>query len=351
MAALGGLLGAYGSDEEDEELHEVEGAQQTGQVVLLQDDEDEEGAGGLDLSHLTSGAAAERAVAAGGGAAAGPAPALTEQQEAAAAAGAARGDGTAPMDADAAAPEGAAGGDEQPPAEAANAEGMAGLPPEMREPPPGECDPDIQARVANWLHIQRTRGKYINQDIRKSRGYRNPEFFAKMVEHLEIDQYGTSFAPDVFDPKSLPKEDFLDALQREWAAEEERRKAARAAGHGRVEFHKSASNPSLVQPALKPGLSRPGAAGYAPASAAAAVGIKGLPAGVQIQTAAQIQAAHVQAAAQAQALAAQVQAAAAQTRAAAQGGINPSAAVAAAQAKAALLAAQMTAGAGSKPRQ
>lgn len=29
------------------------------------------------------------------------------------------------------------------------------------------------------------------------RGYRNPEFFAKMVEHLEIDQYGTSFAPEV----------------------------------------------------------------------------------------------------------------------------------------------------------
>lgn len=29
------------------------------------------------------------------------------------------------------------------------------------------------------------------------RGYRNPEFFAKMVEHLEIQQYGTSFAPEV----------------------------------------------------------------------------------------------------------------------------------------------------------
>lgn len=43
----------------------------------------------------------------------------------------------------------------------------------------------------------------------------------------------------VFDPKSLPPEDYLDALQREWAAEDERRKAARAAGQGRVEFHKS----------------------------------------------------------------------------------------------------------------
>lgn len=37
----------------------------------------------------------------------------------------------------------------------------------------------------------------------RCRGYRNPEFFAKMVEHLEIDQYGTSFAPDVSPPLSL----------------------------------------------------------------------------------------------------------------------------------------------------
>lgn len=27
----------------------------------------------------------------------------------------------------------------------------------------------LQARVAHWLHLQRTRGRYINQEIRKSR--------------------------------------------------------------------------------------------------------------------------------------------------------------------------------------
>ena len=59
----------------------------------------------------------------------------------------------------------AGGGGEQPPAE----DPLAALPPEMREQPEGECDPAVQARVANWLHLQRTRGKYINQEIRKSR--------------------------------------------------------------------------------------------------------------------------------------------------------------------------------------
>ena len=166
---------------------------------------------------------------------------------------------------------------------------LARLPPELRDLTPGECDPAVQARVANWLLLQRTRGKFINDEIRKSRGYRNPEFFAKMVEHLEIDQYGTAFAPEVcvcmcarahlplasaprqqqrqdattgrkrqgtphttprgrpppppcaqvFDPHNLPAEDYLDALLKEQAADEERRKQQRSAGQGRVEFTKS----------------------------------------------------------------------------------------------------------------
>ncbi|KAI7842049.1 hypothetical protein COHA_004248 [Chlorella ohadii] len=264
MAALGGLLGAYGSDE-DEALSSQESEEtKTGQVTLFGDDDD---AGGL--SHLTGCAAArakaEADTAAGAaqqGAAAGPRP------------GSAGSDQAAAMDVDGGAPAPAAGGAEQPPAagegaQQGQADPLALLPPEMRQPPEGEGYPDVQARIEHWLYLQRTRGRYMNEEIRKSRGYRNPEFFAKMVEHLEIDQYGTSFAPEVFDPKSLPPEDYLDALQREWAAEDERRKAARAAGQGRVEFHKSSSNPNLAQPALKPGL-QPGAGAQAAGQSIAA---------------------------------------------------------------------------------
>lgn len=112
-------------------------------MVLLRDEEDEEGAGGLDLLHLTSGAAAQRAEAAEAGGAARPVSALSGPQAAVPGAEAVGGEGVAPMDG--VAPEGAPGGGEQPPAEAAAAGGMASLPPEMREPPPGECDPDVQA--------------------------------------------------------------------------------------------------------------------------------------------------------------------------------------------------------------
>ncbi len=189
-------------------------------MTLFGDDDD---AGGL--SHLTGGAAAlakaEADTAAGAaqqGAAAGPRP------------GSAGSDQAAAMDVDGGAPAPAAGGAEQPPAvgEGAQQDGadpLALLPPEMRQPPEGEGYPDVQAsaaarvgcwratgggwvglqrrqqdrnsscilrgmdstwlpsalhkpcphaplpqaRIEHWLYLQRMRGRYMNEEIRKSR--------------------------------------------------------------------------------------------------------------------------------------------------------------------------------------
>jgi hypothetical protein len=187
------LLGAYGSDDEDHHdagevppaaqrptgcrspsvlnpaLLPAAEAQQTGQVTLL--DHGEDSGVGVDLSHLTSGAAVRQLAEADSAAAAalgsnqqqqpGPRPQSAasgqhqdQQQQ--------PGEGGMDLDGEL---QAAGGGGEQPPAE----DPLAALPPEMREQPEGECDPAVQARVANWLHLQRTRGKYINQEIRKSR--------------------------------------------------------------------------------------------------------------------------------------------------------------------------------------
>ena len=42
------------------------------------------------------------------------------------------------------------------------------------------------------------------------RDFRNPDFLQKMVDYFHIDHTGTCFAPGVWDPKSLPAEDFYD---------------------------------------------------------------------------------------------------------------------------------------------
>ena len=60
-----------------------------------------------------------------------------------------------------------------------------------------------------WQAKLRT-GKNITQEVNAMRPYRNPDFLQKMVDFFGIDHTGTCFAPDIWDPKSLPAEDFYD---------------------------------------------------------------------------------------------------------------------------------------------
>lgn len=136
------------------------------------------------------------------------------------------------------------------------------LPPQYANPPPGESDPEAQRKVAKWLDLQ-SQGRSLASQLRASRDYRNPEFFSKMVEYWEIDQYGTAFNSEVYDPTSLPAEDRIQALQEEWAQEETRRRTVRAAT-GRVEFTKGG-----VQPGNGPSAAAAAAVAAAHAKAAA----------------------------------------------------------------------------------
>lgn len=74
----------------------------------------------------------------------------------------------------------------------------------------------------------------------RTRGYRNPEFFKKMIEHYDIEQYGSCLPREVWDPAALPAEDYLHALKK--AADEARRHAERErAATGRIEFVRGGS--------------------------------------------------------------------------------------------------------------
>jgi hypothetical protein len=74
--------------------------------------------------------------------------------------------------------------------------------------------------------------------LRSSKDYRNPEFFKKMVEYWEIDEHGTAFTPEMFNPRALPQEDSIEELKKELAAAEQKKKAERAAGTSKIDFTK-----------------------------------------------------------------------------------------------------------------
>ena len=63
-----------------------------------------------------------------------------------------------------------------------------------------------QKKVELFRSIRLEQGRSLNNQLKAERGYRNPSFLQKMVDHHEIDQYGSGFPQEIFDPNSLQQE-------------------------------------------------------------------------------------------------------------------------------------------------
>lgn len=110
--------------------------------------------------------------------------------------------------------------------------------------PPAEhtmCDPALQAKISHFLELQKN-GRYLKDELRKMRDFRNPEFFTHIVKFLDLDQYVSAFAPEVFDPNGIREEDHIEKLREEWLAEDNRRRQSRATT-GSIEFVKGGGHP------------------------------------------------------------------------------------------------------------
>ena len=68
----------------------------------------------------------------------------------------------------------------------------------------------MQEKVREYIHIQEETGNTISSTLKALRGYKNPDFLQHCVKHDNIDQYGSCFPKDVFDPAGLPAEDYYD---------------------------------------------------------------------------------------------------------------------------------------------
>jgi hypothetical protein len=78
-------------------------------------------------------------------------------------------------------------------------------------PPSTPCPEALQAKFAKFLKLKE-HGRNFNDDLRHSKGYRNPDFLQLAVMHQNIDEIGTCFDADVFNPKGYDKSDYADAL-------------------------------------------------------------------------------------------------------------------------------------------
>ena len=91
-----------------------------------------------------------------------------------------------------------------------------------------------QAKLQRY-HALLQSGRSINAELRKSKGYRNPDFLQKIVDFFGIHEHGSCYPREVYDPDALLGEDYYDALTAAQRTQAEAREAERSR-RGVVEF-------------------------------------------------------------------------------------------------------------------
>ncbi|GAA5824272.1 hypothetical protein JCM11251_001590 [Rhodosporidiobolus azoricus] len=69
--------------------------------------------------------------------------------------------------------------------------------------PTGPCKSSVEAKLTNFHHLRQTRGLHFNDSLNASKAFRNPRIYAKLVEFVDVDETGTNWDKEVWDPKDV----------------------------------------------------------------------------------------------------------------------------------------------------
>lgn len=97
------------------------------------------------------------------------------------------------------------------------------IPIEVPPSPPGQCDPELQARFNEYFR-RKELGMDMHAQIKRRRDFKNPSLYEWLVDKFGIDEKGTNFPATVYDPNNFLSEDFYDKLGDHQAALEAKRK-------------------------------------------------------------------------------------------------------------------------------
>ncbi|XP_031504880.1 uncharacterized protein LOC116267334 [Nymphaea colorata] len=138
---------------------------------------------------------------------------------------------------------------EEKPTEEVLKENMDPLEKFLPPPPSAKCSAELQAKIVKFLGLMNA-GRNFNEELRKSKGYRNPDFLQHAVSYQEIDQLGTCFRKDVFDPYGYDKSDYYDEIEAEMKRELERKEQEKKKNQ-KIEFAQGGLLPTPVVTAPK----------------------------------------------------------------------------------------------------
>lgn len=82
------------------------------------------------------------------------------------------------------------------------------IPPE----PPGQCPPELQEKISKLYRKMETGGLDMNKVIQQRKDFRNPSIYEKLIQFCSINELGTNYSPDRFDPFKWGKDFYYEDL-------------------------------------------------------------------------------------------------------------------------------------------
>ncbi|XP_019721178.1 SAP30-binding protein isoform X1 [Hippocampus comes] len=121
-------------------------------------------------------------------------------------------------------------------------------PDEIRIPPepPGRCSSQLQEKI-HKLYERKLHGDFdTNSHIQKNKEFRNPSIYEKLIQFCGIDELGTNYPKDMFDPHGWSEESYYEALAKAQKVEMDKLEKAKKE-RTKIEFvtgTKKGTNPS-----------------------------------------------------------------------------------------------------------
>ncbi|XP_012588493.1 PREDICTED: SAP30-binding protein isoform X2 [Condylura cristata] len=82
------------------------------------------------------------------------------------------------------------------------------IPPE----PPGRCSNHLQDKIQKLYERKMKEGMDMNYIIQRKKEFRNPSIYEKLIQFCAIDELGTNYPKDMFDPHGWSEDSYYEAL-------------------------------------------------------------------------------------------------------------------------------------------
>ncbi|XP_038591368.1 SAP30-binding protein isoform X2 [Micropterus salmoides] len=121
-------------------------------------------------------------------------------------------------------------------------------PDDIRVPPapPGRCSSQLQDKI-HKLYERKLHGDFdTNSHIQKKKEFRNPSIYEKLIQFCSIDELGTNYPKDMFDPHGWSEDSYYEGLAKAQKVEMDKLEKAKKE-RTKIEFvtgTKKGSNPS-----------------------------------------------------------------------------------------------------------